>query len=167
MARVLKLCAKQADWGKKLGKGRAQGLAVHRSFAAYVAVVADVEVSKDGGITMHRVDIAIDCGLAVNPDRVRSQMEGSVIFGASLALYGEITAKNGRIEQGNFDGYPVVRMHEAPKTIHVHIVDSRATPGGVGEPGVPPVAPAICAAVFRACGKRVRSLPLSRHDLSW
>ncbi|MEE2886539.1 MAG: molybdopterin cofactor-binding domain-containing protein [Planctomycetota bacterium] len=167
LAEVLKLCAAQAGWGKSMPKGRGLGLAVHRSFVSYVAVVADVEVSKSGDLTIHRVDIAIDCGLVIDPDRVRAQMEGSVVFGVSLSRYGKITAKDGRIVQGNFDDYPVVRMPDSPKDIQVHLVKSEATPGGVGEPGVPPVAPAICAAIFRACGKRVRSLPLSEHDLSW
>jgi isoquinoline 1-oxidoreductase beta subunit len=168
LSAVLKLCALQAGWGKnKLPKGRGLGLAVHRSFAAFVAVVVDASVSKEGDITLNRVDIAIDCGLVVNPDRVRAQMEGSVIFGASLAKYGRITANQGRIEQGNFDDYPVLRMPECPTEIKVHLVDSHANPGGVGEPGVPPVAPAICAAINQACGKRVRSLPLIDHDLTW
>lgn len=167
LAGVLELCAQRAGWGKRMPKGRALGLAVHRSFVSYVAVVADVEVSKTGVVTIHRVDIALDCGLVINPDRVHSQMEGSVVFGVSLLRYGKITAKGGRIEQGNFDDYPVARMMDSAKEIQVHLVPSKATPGGVGEPGVPPVAPAICAAIFRACGKRVRSLPLTEHDLSW
>ena len=167
LAAVLELCAKKAGWGRKLPPGRALGLAVHRGFAAFAAVVAEVEVNKEGDITFHGFDIAIDCGLVINPDRVRAQMEGSVIFGASLAMHGKITAKDGRIEQGNFDDFPVLRMDESPKRIRVHVVESTATPGGVGEPGVPPVAPAICAAIYRACGKRVRDLPLSGHDLSW
>ena len=101
------------------------------------------------------------------PAETLTEVIGSVIFGASLAMHGKITAKDGRIEQGNFDDFPVLRMDESPKRIRVHVVESTATPGGVGEPGVPPVAPAICAAIYRACGKRVRALPLSGHDLSW
>ncbi len=164
---VARLCAEKAGWGGKLGKGKGRGFAVHRSFLSYAAVIAQVEVSKDGKLSMPRVDIALDCGLVVSPDRVRAQMEGSVVFGASIALYGEITAKDGAVEQGNFDTYPLVRMDEAPREIHVHLVPSQAAPAGVGEPGVPPVAPAICAAIYQAIGKRVRDLPLSKHDLSW
>ncbi|MCA8944122.1 MAG: xanthine dehydrogenase family protein molybdopterin-binding subunit, partial [Planctomycetes bacterium] len=144
--RVVELCAEKAGWGKELPKGRGQGFAVHRSFVAYVAAIVEVEVSKDGRLSFPRVDIAVDCGLAVSPDRVRSQMEGAVIFGQSLALYGEITAKDGAIVQSNFHDYPVARITDAPREIHVHVVESESLPTGVGEPGVPPIAPAICAA---------------------
>ncbi len=164
---VAELCAQKAGWGKKLPKGRGQGFAVHRSFLSYVAVVAEVEVGKDGKLSIPRVDIALDCGLVVSPDRVRAQMEGSVIFGQSLTLHGEITATNGAIDQSNFHDYQMTRMHEAPREIHVHLVDSSAPPAGVGEPGVPPVAPAICSAIAKATGKRIRELPLMKQDLSW
>ena len=167
LADVLRLCAKKAGWGKKMPAGRGLGLAVHRSFTSFVAVVADVEVTKAGKVIFHRLDIAIDCGLAVNPDRVRAQLESAVIFGAGLTLHGKITAKNGRIEQSNFRDYKMLRMEDSPKDIRTHLVESTGIPCGVGEPGVPPVAPAICAAIYQACGKRVRALPLSDHDLSW
>ena len=112
------------------------------------------------------VDIAIDPGMIINPDRVRAQCEGAVVFGASLALMGEITAAGGKVQQSNFHNYPVARMNDAPIETHVHIVPSTAPPAGVGEPGVPPVAPAICNAIFAATGKRIRELPIKRTKLA-
>jgi len=167
LARTAAHCIEQSAWDNKLAKGKGRGMSASESFGSTVAVVAEVTVSKAGDLTIDRVDITIDCGLAVSPDRVRAQMEGSVIFGVSLAKFGEITAENGSIVQGNFDTYPVARMSDTPTQIHVHIMDSDGPLGGVGEPGVPPVAPAICEAIFQATGKRIRSLPLSKHDLSW
>jgi isoquinoline 1-oxidoreductase beta subunit len=158
---VARLCAERASWGKALPKGRGQGFAVHRSFLSYVAVIVEVEVTKAGKLSIPRVDIAVDCGLAISPDRVRAQMEGAVVFGQSLTMFGEITARNGAIQQSNFHDYPMVRTNDAPRAIHVHLVESTAPPTGVGEPGVPPVAPAICAAIAKATGKRIRELPLS------
>ncbi len=156
---VIELVAAKGEWGRKLPAGHGLGFAVHRSFLSCIAVV--VEVAVDGKkIRIPRVDMAIDCGLVVHPDRVRAQMEGSAVFGASIALSGKISAKNGRIVEGNFDTYPVVRMHEAPREINVHMVASEAAPVGVGEPGVPPMAPAIVNALFAATGKRVRRLPI-------
>lgn len=163
---VTELVARKAGWGRELGPRRGLGIAAHRSFLSYVAVVAEVAVSEDGALTIPEVHIALDCGTIVNPDRVRSQMEGSVIFGASLAMMGEITVEGGAVVQGNFNDYPVCRMHDAPRAIHVHLVDSEELPAGVGEPGVPPVAPAITNAIFAATGKRIRRLPINRHDLS-
>ena len=118
-----------------------------------------VEV-HNGEVRIPRVDIALDTGRVINPDRVKSQFEGAAVFGTSIALMGEITAAGGRIQQSNFDGYPVARMHQAPLETHVHIVESDAPPAGVGEPGVPPIAPAICNAIFAATGKRIRELPV-------
>ena len=111
--------------------------------------------------------MAVDAGTVINPDRVRAQMEGANIYGMSSARFGVITARKGRIQQGNFDDYLVARIGDAPREVHVHLVESTAPPGGVGEPGVPPFAPALCNAIFAATGKRVRSLPISKHDLSW
>ncbi|MCP5023379.1 MAG: xanthine dehydrogenase family protein molybdopterin-binding subunit [bacterium] len=167
LSRTAAHCVGKSTWGEKLGKGRGRGLSAAEGFGSAVAVVVEVTVSKAGELTIDRVDIAVDCGLAVNPDRVRSQMEGSVIFGVSLTKFGEITAENGAIVQGNFDTYPVARMGDTPAQINVHIIDSDGPLGGVGEPGVPPMAPAICEAIFQATGQRIRSLPLSKHDLSW
>ena len=159
---VVEKVSAMAGWGRELPDGRGLGIAVHRSFLSTVGVVAEVRVDDEGKLHVEELWIAIDAGLVVNPDRVVAQMEGAGIFGMSLALHGEITAKDGVIEQGNYDTYPVIRMSEVPKAINVHIMEVDAPPGGVGEPGVPPVAPAIVNAYFAATGKRVRELPLKR-----
>ena len=145
--------------------GHGLGIAAHRSFLSYVASVVEVAVSDSGDLTIPRVDMVMDCGLYVNPDRIRSQLEGAVVYGLSLALYGEITAKQGAIVQSNYHDYPVMRIGAAPET-HVHIVESQALSGGVGEPGQPPVAPALCNAIYAATGKRIRELPVSKHNLA-
>jgi isoquinoline 1-oxidoreductase beta subunit len=165
--RVIELAAEKSGWGKqKLGKGQGMGIAVHRSFLTYVATVVQVEVNDKGELRIPRVDTAVDAGLVVNPETTRSQFEGAAVFGTSLARFGEITATGGAVDQSNFDSYPVTRMNEAPYKTNVYIVDSSAPPAGVGEPGVPPVAPALCNAIFAATGKRVRELPLSRTKLA-
>jgi isoquinoline 1-oxidoreductase beta subunit len=161
---VLDLVAAKSGWGQKLPARQGRGIAVHRSFLTYVAVVAQVVVGNDGQVTVPRVDMAVDCGLVVNPDRVRAQMEGAAIMAISNALYSNISAKQGRIEQGNFDDYPVARIDITPDT-RVYLVDSNAAPAGVGEPGVPPTAPAICNAIYAATGKRIRSLPIDTEQL--
>jgi isoquinoline 1-oxidoreductase beta subunit len=143
-----------------LPKGRARGIAAHRSFLSYVATVVEVEVAADGRITVPRVDMAVDCGFAANPDRVKSQMEGAAVMGWSLATTGQMTFKAGRAEQSNFHDYPIARIDAAPRQVHVHIIDSEAPPAGVGEPGLPPFAPALCNAIFAATGKRLRALPI-------
>lgn len=158
LRRVAELAAEKAGWGRVLPGGHGHGIAVHRSFLSYVATVVEVAVDADGRWNVPRVDIAFDCGLAVNPDRVRAQLEGSVIFGLSLAREGKITATNGRVDQGNFDDYPVLRMDMTPET-SVHIVHNDALPAGVGEPGVPPIAPALANAIFAATGTRLREMP--------
>jgi isoquinoline 1-oxidoreductase subunit beta len=166
LRRVTEMVAEKSSWGKrKLGKGSGLGIAVHRSFLTYVATVVEVEVSDSGDVTIPRVDTVVDAGLVVNPEATRSQFEGAAVFGTSLARSGEITAKNGAVEQGNFDDYPVARINEAPRQTNVYIVENDAPPAGVGEPGVPPFAPALCNAIFAATGKRVRELPLSRAKL--
>lgn len=161
---VLELVAAKSGWGSKLPPRQGRGIAVHRSFLTYVAVVAHVEVGNDGQVKIHRIDMAADPGLVVNPDRVRAQMEGAAIMAISNALYSNITAKNGQIEQGNFDDYQVARTDITPDT-RVYIVESAAPPAGVGEPGVPPTAPAICNAIFAATGKRIRALPIDPNLL--
>lgn len=160
LSAIVEKVADMAGWGRELPEGHGLGIAVHRSFLSYVGVVAEVSVDDNGKLRVHEMWTAIDAGQVINPDRVHSQMEGACIFGMSIALHGEITAKDGAVVQGNFDTYPMVRMNEAPTDIHVHIVESAARPGGVGEPGVPPVAPAIVNAYFAATGNRVRELPL-------
>ncbi|HEY6292646.1 MAG TPA: molybdopterin cofactor-binding domain-containing protein [Terriglobia bacterium] len=167
LRRVTEMAAEQAGWGKrKLGPGQGMGVAAHRSFLTYVATVVQVQMDDKGKAHISRVDTAVDAGLIVNPDNARNQFEGAAVFGSSLALCGEITAANGVIQQSNFQDYPVCRISEAPAEIHIHLVESDAPPAGVGEPGVPPVAPALCNAVFAATGKRVRELPLTRASLA-
>ena len=160
LANVVRLAAEKAGWQQHVGERRAMGLAAHRSFLTYVATIVEVEVSPDGVVTIPRVVMAVDAGTVVNPDRVKAQMEGACIYAMSAAFFGEITAKEGAIQQSNFDNYPVARMASSPKLIEVHLVDSEAPPGGVGEPGVPPFAPALCNAIFAATGERVRTLPI-------
>jgi isoquinoline 1-oxidoreductase beta subunit len=163
LRRVIETVADQSGWAKKkAGNGRALGIAVHRSFLTYVATVVEVEVDN-GKLRIPRVDIALDTGKVVNPDRVRAQFEGASVFGTTVALMGEITAANGRVQQSNFNNYPVARMNEAPLETHVHIIASDAPPAGVGEPGVPPMSPAICNAIFAATGKRIRELPIKKQ----
>ncbi len=164
--RVVEMVAEQSNWAKKKsGNGRGFGIAVHYSFASYVATVVEVEVDNQGRLRIPRVDTVVDAGKVVHPDRVKSQFEGAAVFGAGLAMMGEITAGDGRIQQSNFHNYPVARINEAPYETHVQIVKSDAPPAGVGEPGVPPMAPAICNAIFAATGKRIRELPLKRQKL--
>jgi isoquinoline 1-oxidoreductase subunit beta len=156
---VLDLVVRNSDWGQPLPPRQGRGVAVHRSFLTYAAAVVHVAVGNDGQVTIPRVDVALDCGLVVNPDRVRAQFEGAAIMGISNTLFSNISVKQGRIEQSNFSDYLVARTDIAPLT-HIHIVASEAPPGGVGEPGVPPIAPAICNAIFTATGKRIRALPI-------
>jgi isoquinoline 1-oxidoreductase beta subunit len=167
LANVAQMAAEKAGWGKQLPKGQGMGIAAHRAFLTYVATVVEVDVTQDGKLSIPRVTMAVDAGTVVNPDRVKAQMEGAVIYAMSAANFGEITAKEGRIQQSNFDSYKVARITNAPREVNVHLVESTALPGGAGEPGVPPFAPALCNAIFAATGKRLRSLPVSQHDLSW
>ena len=132
---------------------------VHESFKTFVAQVAEVSMKPDGSFRVERVVCAVDCGVAVNPDVIRAQMEGGIGYGLAAALDGAITLKDGRVEQSNFHDYPVLRMNEMPK-VEVHIVPSQKAPTGVGEPGVPPIAPALCNALFALTGKRIRTLPI-------
>ncbi len=164
---VTKIAAERSGWGRELPKGKGLGIACHRSFLSYQATVVEVDVSQRGVVRLPKVWSVIDCGLAVNPDRVRSQMEGAAAFGASLTLGGAVTMQNGAVQQSNFHDYPIARMDEAPREVDVHIVPSEDLPGGVGEVGVPPFAPAMCNAIYAATGKRVRKLPLSGQDLRW
>jgi isoquinoline 1-oxidoreductase beta subunit len=163
---VIETATREAGWGRKFsqadGKRRALGLAAHYSFVSYAAAVVEVEVGKRGELVIPRVDIAFDCGPTVYPDRIRSQLEGAAVMGVSLATSGEITFKNGRAQQDNFHTYQVTRINEAPRDVRVHLAKSDwSMPlGGVGEPGLPPIAPALCNAIFAATGKRIRRLPI-------
>jgi len=159
MRGVLDLVAEKANWGKPVPAGRGRGIATHFSFDSYVAQVAEVSVDKNGAVRVHRVVCAVDCGRVVNPDTVKAQMEGGIIFGLTAALKDEITLDRGRVQQRNFHDYPMLRINEAPE-IEVYIVPSTENPTGVGEPGVPPVAPAVANAIFAVTGKRVRKLPI-------
>lgn len=165
MLATLDLAAQKAGWGTPLPKGVGRGIATHFSFESYVAQVVEASVSKTGSVKVHRVVCAVDCGTVVNPNIVRAQIEGGIIYGLSAALKSEITLKNGRVEQSNFHDYQVLRMNEAPP-VEVHIVPSEERPTGVGEPGVPPVAPALANAIFAVTGKRVRHLPIRASDLA-
>lgn len=165
MSGVLRLVAEKAGWGKPLPQGRGRGIATHFSFDSYVAQVVEASVEKDGTVRVHRVVCAVDCGRTVNPDIVKAQMEGGIIFGLTAALKTEITLENGRVQQHNFHDYPMLRMFESPE-IEVHIVPSEENPTGVGEPSVPPAAPALANAIFAATGKRIRRLPVRASDLA-
>jgi isoquinoline 1-oxidoreductase beta subunit len=156
--RVLELAAERAGWGQPLPQGRARGLAVHMSYGSYVAQVAEVEVA-DGAPRVRRVVCVIDCGRHVSPDQVVAQMEGGIVYGLTAALYGEVPIADGSARIGNFDTYPLLRLDRMPR-IEVHIVGSQEPPGGTGEPGVPPLAPAVANALFALTGQRLRSLPL-------
>ena len=162
---VVELAAEKAGWNRQPGPRRGMGIAAHRSFLTYVATIVEAEVAPDGTVAIPRVVMAVDAGTVVNPDRVRAQMEGACTYAMSAAFFGEITARDGVVQQHNFDDYPVARMSDAPRQIEVHLVESDALPGGVGEPGAPPFAPALCNAIFAATGKRVRSLPIVHTDL--
>ena len=162
-AGVLRLVADKAGWGRPARAGVAQGLAMHESFESFVAQVAEVSM-KDGKVRVERVVCAVDCGVAVNPDVIRAQMEGCIGFALGAMYYSEVEIKGGRAVQRNFDAYRSLRIHEMPK-IEVHIVPSAASPTGVGEPGVPPLAPAVANAIARLGGPRVRRLPLTRSGL--
>jgi isoquinoline 1-oxidoreductase beta subunit len=161
---VLDLAAEKAGWGQKLPKGVGRGVSLQFVFGSYLAQVAEVEVAKDGNVRVRRVVCAMDCGTVVNPNTVEAQLMSGVTFGATAALYGEITLKNGRVEQTNFDTYQMIRMNEAP-AVEVHVVKSSEPPGGMGETGTSGVVPAIANAIFAATGKRLRRMPIDANVL--
>jgi isoquinoline 1-oxidoreductase beta subunit len=161
---VLELAATRANWGSPLPAGRARGIAVAFSYGSYAAHVIEASVAADGAVRAHRVVCAIDCGIAVNPDQVKAQMEGGAVYALTAALYGKITVERGAVQQSNFHDYPMMRINEMP-VVETFILDSGEAPGGLGEPGVPPVAPALCNAIFALTGKRVRTLPIRPEEL--
>jgi isoquinoline 1-oxidoreductase subunit beta len=162
---VLNLAAQKAGWGTPLPKGVYRGIAVLEAFSTYVAEVVEISLDKDNGVKVHRVVCAVDCGQIVNPGIIQQQAQGAIVFGLTQTLKGEITIDKGRVQQANFDTYDMLRMNEMPK-IEVYVVDSKETPTGMGEPAVPPVAPAICNAIFAATGKRIRHMPIKPEDLT-
>ena len=155
---VLKMAAEKADWSKPLAAGRGRGIALQTSFGSVVAEVVEVTVN-DGNLSVDRVVAVIDTGFAVSPDGVKAQVESGIVYGLTAALYGEISIANGAVEQSNFHDYSSLRMSEAPE-IETHIINSGATIGGAGEPGTPPIAPALANAIFNATGSRIRQLPI-------
>jgi len=162
---VLELAAAKAGWGQPLPAGRTRGIAVVESFGSYVAEVAEVSFNKNSGeVKIHRVVCAVDCGRYVNPETISAQMEGGIVYGLTAALKGQITIDKGRVQQSNFNDYEMLRLNEMPK-VEVHIVQSNEAPGGIGEPGTPPIAPAVCNAIFAATGKPIRRLPIGPEDL--
>jgi isoquinoline 1-oxidoreductase beta subunit len=165
LRKVVELVAEKGGWGRSVPKGHGLGIAVHRSFVSYIATIVEVAVDDKGKLSVPRVDTAIDCGTYINPERIQSQIEGAAIMGLSLAKYGEITFKDGKVQQRNFDDFQVIRIDEAPLTTNVYIMppDPDAPPSGVGEPGVPPFAPALTNAIFAATGKRIRALPIGKQ----
>jgi isoquinoline 1-oxidoreductase beta subunit len=164
---VLDTAAQKAEWGKAMPRGMAQGVAIHECFGSIVAQVAEVAVSRRGEVRVERVVGAVDCGHVVNPLTVAEQMESGIVYGLTAALYGQITIEQGRVVEGNFDDYPMLRLDAMPE-VETHLALTGGDKwGGIGEPGVPPIAPAVCNAIFKITGKRIRSLPLSNHDLNW
>jgi CO/xanthine dehydrogenase Mo-binding subunit len=161
---VVERVAAEAGWGKPLPAGRGRGFACHFSFHSYVAEVAEVSVEK-GRVRVHRVVCAVDCGRPINPDGIRAQVESAVVYGLSATLKSAITIDKGRAQQSNFDGFDVLRIPEMP-VVEVHIVPSAESPTGIGEPGLPPIAPAVANAIFAATGKRIRRLPVQASDFA-
>jgi isoquinoline 1-oxidoreductase beta subunit len=156
---VLQLAAEKAGWGRPLPPGSGRGVSLQSAFATYMAHIAEVEVSRDGTVRVRRVVCSVDCGISINPDTIQAQIQSAVMFGLTAALYGEITLKDGRVEQSNFDSYQILRMNEAP-AVEVHIVPSREVPGGMGEAGTSAIVPAVANAIFAATGKRLRRMPV-------
>lgn len=165
--RVVELAAQKSGWGTPLPRGRGRGIAMHRSFLTYVAMVVEVEVRPDGTVRVPRATVAVDAGFVANPDRARAQMEGALIMAMSNTLYSEITFANGRVTQSNYDDYEIARMPASPEAVEVHIVESEGLPCGIGEPGVPPAGAAVANAIFAATGIRVRTLPVGRQLAGW
>jgi isoquinoline 1-oxidoreductase beta subunit len=162
---VVDVAATQAGWGSPLPEGWGRGIAYYATHGAtHVAQVAEVSVASDGTVRVHRVVCAVDCGTVVNPDTVKAQIEGGIVFGLTAALKASITIKAGRTQQSNFHDHPLLRMDEMP-VVEVHIVPSDERPSGIGEMGVPPIAPAVANAIFAATGKRLRQLPIRTEDL--
>ena len=164
LRRALEVAAEKAGWGRPLAAGHGVGIAAVESFGSSVAEVVEASVDKDGAPEIHRIVVAVDCGPIVNPNTLEAQVEGGIVYSLSSMLKDEITIDKGRVVQGNFDDYRILTIDEMPK-VEVHIIPSTESVGGIGEPGLPPVAPAFCNAIFAATGKRIRRLPIKREDL--
>ena len=158
--RVLEFIAEKTGWGQPLPDGHYRGIAVHNSFYSYTATVIEIATDDQGGFRVVSVDTAVDCGRIVNPEGVQAQVEGATIYGLSIALYGELTARAGRVEQSNFNDYRIMRIHETPGAIRAHLMESEEPPSGIGEPPTPIIAPALAGALYAATGHRFRRLPL-------
>ena len=165
-AGVLKLAAEKAGWGKTLPKGWGRGVAVHESFRSFVAQIVDVSRNDAGEIKVERIVCAVDCGLAINPDVIKAQMEGGIGYGLGAVMRNQITLTDGLVDQENFPDYEPLRIYDMPK-IEVHIVPSAEDPTGVGEPGTPPIGPALANAIYAATGKRIFSLPMSENGIKF
>jgi isoquinoline 1-oxidoreductase beta subunit len=164
---VMQLAAEKAGWPKKLPKGEGQGLAYYFSYGGYVAIVADVTVSKEGILRVDKLTAAVDIGPVINPSGAENQVQGAMTDGLSAAWRQEIAIDKGRVQQNNFNDYQLLRINDAPGTIEVHFIQTGNRPSGLGEPALPSTAPAVCNAIFMATGTRIRALPISQHDLSW
>jgi isoquinoline 1-oxidoreductase beta subunit len=157
--RVLEFIAGRTNWGQALPEGHFRGIAVHNSFYSYTATVIEIALDTEGGFRIVSVDTAVDCGRIVNPEGVTAQVEGATIYGLSIALYGELTANEGRVQQSNFGDYRIMRIHETPGVIRAHLMDSDNPPSGIGEPPTPIIAPALAGALYAATGQRFRRMP--------
>jgi isoquinoline 1-oxidoreductase beta subunit len=167
MVTVLKLATEKAGWGKKLPRGQGQGLAVTHTNNAYVAMVAEVTVSSEGELSIQKITAVVDAGQIVNLSSAESQVQGAIIDGISAAWFQKITIENGAATESNFNNYPLLRIANAPRAVEVHFIKSLSAPTGLGEPGLPPAAPAVCNAIFAATGKRIRTLPFAEESLKW
>jgi isoquinoline 1-oxidoreductase beta subunit len=165
--RVVESVRQRSGWATPLPRGRGRGIAVHRSFLSYVAMVVEVEVREDGTVLVPRATVAVDAGFVANPDRARAQMEGALVMAMSNTLYSGITFAGGRVEQSNYNDYRVARLRASPHVVDVHVIESEGPSGGIGEPGVPPAGGAIANAVFAATGVRIRELPVGRQLEGW
>lgn len=161
---VLNLAAEKAGWGQALPKGSGRGVSLQYAFGTYMAQVAEVDVAKDGSVKVKRITCALDCGIAINPNTIEAQVQSAIVYGLSAALYGQITLKDGRVEQSNFHDYQALRINEMP-VIEVHVVQSSEAPGGMGEPGTCALPPAVTNAIFAATGVRLRKLPIDTSKL--
>jgi isoquinoline 1-oxidoreductase beta subunit len=167
MTTVLKLATEKAGWGAPRPRGEGMGLAITHTNNAYIAIVADVAVSREGALTLKKLTAAVDAGTIINLSAAEAQIQGAMLDGISAAWFQKITIEHGAAAQTNFDEYPMLRMNHAPPLVEVHFIKSVAPPTGLGEPGLPAAAPAVCNAIFAATGKRVRTLPIIGEDLKW